>query len=668
MPSLTLYMLLWVITLVSSSSSAPLPLPTLVSSSSSAPPPLPPHPRLLLTPDRVTTITNFIKTNPQARSYFTNLTAQAAAILPMPPVPWPSDGNVLLAARQALVRTYVLGLMWRLTLNDSYAKRGVAELLVFTTQWPNWQPIENQLVMGEMSHAAGIGLDWFHDFLGAADREAITAGLLERGLSHFASVYATGGEWWTCTSSNWCSVTNSGAGLAALALLGEAEAPPWINALLTNATLNIKCSAAAPVALGTGGGLASGVWWEGPMYSGYTLSYVLPFATALSEVMGDTSLFDLPGLTDAPLFQVASMDAQWRYFNWADSEETQETLAMLLSTAERSGEVGTAYALRARLDSSPVSPTDFVACSARCALEFPHALLYFSAAGEEADRDALPLDIAYPQKMLATMRSGWGLNDTFVGFRAGSNCSWGHGDLDAGSFVFTWGGVRWFSELGADNYGLPGYFGGGRFQWYRKNSRGHNTLQFNNTIHDSHACVAGTGDASAPASYMAAFSSTAPSAKIFPGPPEHPLGACPLQGQAVCAVCNMTGAFALQGLAAANRTLALDAATRTTLTVSDRWTLGQGTVPPHPPSATASFHTFATQVSLNADGQGVVLQQGGLAVSARMGPNSPCTVATWALTQVRLDAPQNPTDGLTRIDVTVDPRTCKGLDVIISPR
>ena len=73
------------------------------------------------------------------------------------------------------------------------------------------------------------------------------------------------------------------------------------------------------------------------MYSGYTLSNVLPFATALGSVVGDTSLLYLPGLTDAPLFQVASMDAQWRYFNWADSEETQETLAMLLSTAERSG-------------------------------------------------------------------------------------------------------------------------------------------------------------------------------------------------------------------------------------------------------------------------------------------------------------------------------------------
>ena len=628
--------------------------------------PLPPHPRLLLTPDRAAALTEQIRTNAQAASYFASVAAQAAAVLPLPPVPWPSDGNVLLAARMALARTYILGLMWRLTLNQSYAARGVAELQGFATQWPNWQPLANQLVMGELSHAAAIGLDWFHDFLSPAERAFVTAGLVERGLAPFAAAYAAGGEWWTCTSSNWCSVTNSGAGLAALALLGEAEAPPWVAALLANATLNAKCSAAAPPALGTGDGLSSGAWWEGPMYSGYTLSYVLPFATALSAVTGDGSLLSLPGLALSPLFQVASMDAQWRYFNWADSEETQETLAMLLSTAERGGLPGAAFALRARLGASAVPPTDFAACSARCALEFPHALLYFSAAGDAADRDALPLDIAYPEKMLAFMRSSWAQNGTFVGFRAGSNCSWGHGDLDAGSFVYTWGGIRWVSELGADNYALPGYFGGGRFQWYRKNSRGHNTLQFNGSVHDSHACVAGTGDASAPASWMAAFSSTAASARVFPAPAGRPLAPCPLQQQAVCAASNMAGAFAAQGLAAASRTLSLDAATRSALLVSDRWALRSGGPPP-PPTATASLHTFAGAVTLDADGQGVLLQQGGRAVRARLGPASPCAGAVWALTQVRLAAPQNPTEGLTRVDVTVDPRVCGGLDVLIAP-
>lgn len=87
-------------------------------------------------------------------------------------------------------------------------------------------------------------------------------------------------------------------------------------------------------------------------------------------------------------------------------------------------------------------------------MEYINALLFFSAVGDAAARDALPLDLAYPEKMVALFRSSWAPNGTFVGFRAGSNCSWYHGDMDAGSFVYTWGGQRWVSELGADNYGL----------------------------------------------------------------------------------------------------------------------------------------------------------------------------------------------------------------------
>ena len=631
---------------------------------------LPPHPRLLLTPDRAAAIKDTIATNAQAAAYFRGVAAQAASVLALPPVARPPDGgDVLFAARDALVRTYVLGAMWRLTGNATFAARGAAEVICFTTEWSDWQPNDNALVMGELSHAAAIGLDWLHDFLSEAQRAAIVAGLVQRGAAPFAAAYAVGesGFWWVCRSSNWASVTNSGAGLAALALLGEAGAPPYVPALLANATRFAQCSAAAPLQWGTGGGLApDGAWWEGPMYSGYVLRYVVPFATALGAVTGDASLLNLPGLLDSPLFQVASMDAAWRYFNWADCVETQETLAMLLATAERGGDVGAAFALRARLDATTAPLVNMSDCSS-CSMEYINALLFFSAAGDAAARDALPLDLAYPEKMLALFRSSWDDDGAFVGFRAGSNCSWYHGDMDAGTFVYTWGGQRWVSDLGADNYGLPGYFGGGRFQWYRKNSRGHSTLQFNHSVHDAASC-SGDDASLAPATWMAAFSSAAASSRAFPAPAAHPLAPCDLQqSAAVCATADLTGAFARQGVAAASRTLSLDAATRTSLTVADRWTLGAGAAPP--PVATAALHTFAANVTLDADGKGVLLQQGGRAVRARVGAASPCPAAAtvWQLTQVRLAPPQDPSDGLTRIDVTVDPRVCGGLDVVLFP-
>ncbi len=243
-----------------------------------------------------------------------------------------------------------------------------------------------------------------------------------------------------------------------------------------------------------------------------------------------------------------------------------------------------------------------------------------------------------------------------------------HNDLDAGAFVYSSNGVRWIADLGSDNYALPGYFGGGRYQWYRKNSRGHNVLQVNASIHDGASCV-GSDLERAPATWLAAFSTATPaSARVFPAPEGHPLSACALQpGDAVCAVSNMTGAFALQGVASATRTLSLDAATRSVLTVADRWVLRSGD--DAPPSATAAIHSFAGNVSLAADGRSAVLSQGGFAVSVRLGTGSPCVAGavTWAVTAVRLAPPQEPTDGLSRIDITVDPRQCGGLDVVIGP-
>lgn len=589
-------------------------------------------------------------------------------------MPRPADGgNVLGAARLALFRTYAFGAMWRLTRNATFAARGVAEVLSFTTQWDNWQPIANALVMGELSHAAAIGLDWLYDAMDGDSRAAIIAGLVERSATPFAAAYVGGdsADWWLCASTNWDCVCNSGAGISALALLGEAGAPSWTGDLLANATRSVKCSAAAPAALGTGGGLFDGAWWESPMYSGYVLRYHLPFATALAAVTGDASAF-VPGLSDAPLFQVASMDAQWRYHNTGDALESQETLSMLLALAGQSGGAdgrGAAFALRARLDANPVpaDATDIANCSS-CSMEYINALLFFSDAGDAAARDALPLDVVYPSKKLALMRSSWAADGTFVGFKAGANCSWFHNDLDAGSFSYSSGGVRWASELGSDNYGLPGYFGRDRFQWYRKNSRGHNTLQFNNTVHDGASCV-GSDLERAPATWLSAFATAAPaSARVFPAPAAHPLSACALQpGDAVCAVANLTGAFSAQGVAAATRTLSLDAASRSVLTVSDRWVLDAGAAAP--PSATAAIHTFVTNVTLAADGRSALLRQDGLAVAVRVGAASPCPAAavTWAVVAVRLAPPQDPTEGLSRVDITVDPRACAGLDVVIGP-
>lgn len=58
-----------------------------------------------------------------------------------------------------------------------------------------------------------------------------------------------------------------------------------------------------------------------------------------------------------------------------------------------------------------------------------------------------------------------------------------HGDLDIGSFVLDANGVRWASDLGSEDYNLPGFWEmgeeGRRWTYYRKRTEGHNSIVIN---------------------------------------------------------------------------------------------------------------------------------------------------------------------------------------------
>ena len=97
-------------------------------------------------------------------------------------------------------------------------------------------------------------------------------------------------------------------------------------------------------------------------------------------------------------------------------------------------------------------------------------------------------------KGIAVARSGWSAHDSYLGVKGG-NSAMTHQDLDHGSFVFETSGQRWVCDLGIENYLLAGMFGssaryshsnfsldrqwGSRYAYYRKATRGHNTLTFN---------------------------------------------------------------------------------------------------------------------------------------------------------------------------------------------
>ncbi len=74
---------------------------------------------------------------------------------------------------------------------------------------------------------------------------------------------------------------------------------------------------------------------------------------------------------------------------------------------------------------------------------------------------------------VAVFRSAWNdPNALWVAVKAGHNTV-NHAHLDLGQFVLDALGVRWITDLGGDDYDLPGYFGRQRWSYYRLNGFSH---------------------------------------------------------------------------------------------------------------------------------------------------------------------------------------------------
>ena len=150
---------------------------------------IPAHPRLVLTPSRITDLQAAVASNQQAAFFYNGTAAQATYLLGVPPAPVPGP-NKTGDARYALQRIYSLSIMWALTHNTSWAARAYAEALV-VTEWPCFDvPCgEAQLNTGEALHALAMALDWLYDYLSVKQRATIVTyvpvetGLPLRGLT-----------------------------------------------------------------------------------------------------------------------------------------------------------------------------------------------------------------------------------------------------------------------------------------------------------------------------------------------------------------------------------------------------------------------------------------------------------------------------------------------------
>lgn len=423
------------------------------------------HPRLLFTRADQQRIQTQAQLDPFLRDLIGYVQRCAEAQLRQPPVENKfKGGNLLSVSRQCLRVVLDCSLTYRLTGDRRFAERAKRELLA-ATAFPTWHPA-HYLDAAEMTSAVAIGYDWLYDSLTPEERATIRDGIVAHGLFHSYNFYPDKG--WAGIGDNWNPVCNAGMALGALAVAED----QWGQADFILRSAIVSLGHALP------NYAPDGVWSEGPVYWNYATSYTALFVSALQSALGTDGGFPgFPGLDRTGAFEVQMTGPTGLHFNFGDADDTARSHSELFWLARAFNQSQLAFCERQRLAQEFTCPI-----SGQEDRLLAMNVVWYDGRGTAASLQQMPLcQCLYGRTEVAVMRSAW--NDSralYVGLKAGQNGG-GHSHLDLGSFVLDADGQRWASDLGPDDYGLPGYFDGkkqdsARWKILRVGTSGHNTL------------------------------------------------------------------------------------------------------------------------------------------------------------------------------------------------
>ena len=274
-------------------------------------------------------------------------------------------------------------------------------------------------VMANIASQVAQVHDLLGDFLTPEDTTAIVPALCRL---HFAPFLAgTDGqlEWWFRpeTVSNWKIMT---CGETGLAMCGFVEYYPEAREVLARAAQGvIEVLDTAP---------REGDWPEGVGYWFHTLRFGMQYARALRRITsGAINLFTHPLFQVTGDFLMMLTTPAGRVYNFNDCDpgfsiEMGEVLTMLAAESGRGDWM--AIARRHPAYSLP-------------ALAYDDPAIYATTPERTV--------AGFPTTGVATLRSGWKPEDTFVGLKSGPSAA-GHSHLDANSFVLEAGGQRLLTD------------------------------------------------------------------------------------------------------------------------------------------------------------------------------------------------------------------------------
>ncbi|MEI7782499.1 MAG: heparinase II/III family protein, partial [Planctomycetota bacterium] len=349
------------------------------------------------------------------------------------------------------------GMAWRLTGKREYFERCVRELDA-ACRLPDWNP-SHFLDVAEMATAVGLGLDWLYADLSQTQRERYGEALRIKAIEPARDQLAKQTHW-TKIHNNWSQVCGTGIATACAAVAADEAAlmaSPFADCLRI-----VEASARFYE--------PDGGYPEGPGYWDYGTEYnVLGLAVAAG--LGRKIVVS-ECLLDGAAFMAQVRGSTGVFFNFADASPGADSFTAARGwLITRSGDRSLAADLRNSLWERRAEFRKRGGNNRFFALH----LLWLPP--EPAVAATLPLAAVFRgEQPVAMLRSAWRDDQAvFVGVKGGTPQA-SHGHMDVGSFVVEALGRCWIHDLGGDDYNLPGYFGGGRWNYFRLNARSHNVI------------------------------------------------------------------------------------------------------------------------------------------------------------------------------------------------
>ncbi|MCK4751900.1 MAG: DUF4962 domain-containing protein [Planctomycetes bacterium] len=422
------------------------------------------HPRLMLKDDQLQQLKKLYPKDETLQRYLKDVLNEADGYCKEPALVYKKIGPRLLSVSQkCLNRMYALGIAYRWTGEKKYAEKAKQDLLA-VCDFNDWNP-PHFLDTAEMSHAVGLGYDWFYHYLDEQSRQKIKAGLIKNGMTPGVNAYQQRKVHWIKVKYNWNLVCNGGLIVGALAIADTD--PNYAEYIISQAT------ASMPAALKTYA--PDGLWPEGPSYWFYATRYAAYGISALDSALGnDFGLSKYKGLSTTGLFPNYAAGPTKLYINFGDDSKTQRKNSRI--------PLHPMFWLAKKFNNPIISDAEHDVLKNHTAS--PQHIMWYVPPSKEKSYTR-QLDYHFNGLVgAAVFRSKFNdPNALFAGIKSGYN-NVGHAHLDLGTFWIDALGRRWAKDLGRDYYNLPGYWkrgvAGARWQYYRLRSESHNVPLINN--------------------------------------------------------------------------------------------------------------------------------------------------------------------------------------------